>query len=100
MNDEDQAFYARKEFDRNVDLQRAELATLREHGAVVRLRSNAGSVAVNAFGVVTEIRLDKKNTEFIAEATLAGYLVEAFHAAEKRARTRREEILARKVAMV
>ncbi len=99
MNENDHAYYVGKEIDHNAEQQRRALADLRDNGVRIRMRSNAGSVAVNAFGVVTDVRLDEKNAAFMAERTLAGYVVEALAAAEKQARTKRDEILARKLGV-
>lgn len=94
MNGVDLAYFAGKELDKAVEKQRQELTELRERGVRLRLRSGAGSVAVNAFGVVVDVRIDSKNAEFIAESTLADYLVEAIRAAEAEAWHKRDRILA------
>lgn len=52
----------------------------------VLLCGEAGSVAVNAFGVVTDVRIDRRNTEFMAENVLAHYLVTALREATRGAR--------------
>lgn len=94
MNEEDLAYYAAKELEHKAEHQRRQLTELREQGIRIRLRSGVGSVAVNAFGVVTDVRIDSRNAEFIAESTLSDYLVEALRAAETEARNKRDEILA------
>ncbi len=93
MNAEDIAYYDRLETDRRTEELRAKLADLREHGVRVRLRGDAGSVAVNAFGAVVDVAIDRRNAEFIAEEVLADYLVEALRAAENRAQRTHDHLL-------
>jgi DNA-binding protein YbaB len=93
MNAADIAYYERLETDRNTEALRAKLVELRDQGVRVRMRSGAGSVAVNAFGMVTDVSVDRKNSEYLAEEVLADYLVEAIAAAANRARKTRDHLL-------
>jgi DNA-binding protein YbaB len=93
MNAADIAYYERLETDRNTEALRAKLVELRDQGVRVRMRSGAGSVAVNAFGMVTDVSIDRKNSEYLAEEVLADYLVEAIRAAANRARKTRDHLL-------
>lgn len=93
MNPADLAYYDRLATDKKTEELRAKLADLRDHGVRVRLRGDAGSVAVNAFGAVVDVAIERKNAEYIAEEVLADYLVEALRAAELRARKTRDHLL-------
>ena len=93
MNSEDLAYYARLEADQKAAQQRVKLADLREHGVRIRMRSGAGSVAVNASGVVTDVVVDRANCEYMAEEVLADYIAEAIHAAQSRAAKTHRNIL-------
>jgi len=93
MNAEDIAYYERLENDRKAEELRAKLADLRDKGVRVRMRSGAGSVAVNAFGMVTDVVVDRANSEHIAEEVLADYLVKAIGDAGKRAEKTRDHLL-------
>jgi DNA-binding protein YbaB len=93
MNAEDTAYYERLETDRKTAELRSKLADLRDNGVRVRMRSGVGSVAVNAFGMVTDVVVDRRNSEHIAEEVLADYLVEAIRNAGKRAEKTRDHLL-------
>jgi len=85
MNEDDRAYYARREFDEwHAEIMRR-LHVLNTEGVRVPLGGDAGSVAVSPFGHVLDVRLDRRNIEYLAERALADYLVAAIETAQREA---------------
>ena len=94
MNQDDEAYYAAAERDRELAALERSLTELRTNGVRAPLHPGAGTVAVTAFGVVLDVALDEDRCRHLANPALAGYLVAAIDAAGAAAARRRRDLLA------
>jgi DNA-binding protein YbaB len=94
MNDEDLEYFASLEMrTRTADVS-TRLGRLTREGVRAEIRADAGWVAVNAYGVVIAVELDRDAIAHLPEQVLGRYVVAAVDSAKHQAQRLRRELLA------
>jgi DNA-binding protein YbaB len=85
MNPDDVAYYARRELDQRMAELAKRYSDLNSQGMRARIGGDAGTVAVNGFGLVLDIDIAAQSVEHMAEDALGRYVADAVNDATKRA---------------